>query len=343
MLRQVGLHSSVLARQSVAFQSHRFASTLLLVGHTDGKLSSIVYNAAAAAQKLGNEVIALVPTAPKHSKNIVDSVKRLPVSKVLVAESDVFQGLLPEPVAALCAEAVRQNKATHLIAGADAYGKSVVPRCAALLDVAAISDVTGVTKADTFVRAMYAGNAIQTVRSTQAIHCLTVRGSSFAAAAPTQKDAPVEKIDASSVKGVGSTFLSQKTKESDRPDLSSAKIVISGGRGLKSGDNFSILYKLADLMGAAVGASRAAVDAGYVPNEMQIGQTGKIVAPELYVAVGLSGAIQHLAGMKDSKVIVAINKDAEAPIFAVSDFGLVADLFKAVPEMTAYIEKTKKK
>lgn len=255
------------------------------------------------------------------------------VTKVLVAEGEAFSGFTPESITPLIVSAQNQFKFTHIIAGATAFGKNLLPRVAAKLDVSPISDVIGITSEDTFIRTIYAGNAVLTVKSKDAVKILTVRGTSFE---PTTGggSATIEKAPEGDYKTDLTSFVGQELTKSDRPELTSAKIIISGGRGLKSGDNFKLLYTLADKMGAAVGASRAAVDSGFVPNDLQIGQTGKIVAPELYVAIGISGAIQHLAGMKDSKTIVAINKDPEAPIFQVADYGLVADLFKVVPEMT---------
>ena len=251
------------------------------------------------------------------------------VAKVLVADDAAYAHGLAEPAADLI---VSLSGYAHIVAPSTAFAKNVLPRVAALLDVMVISDVTGVVDADTFERPIYAGNAIQTVKSSDKVKVLTVRTASFEAA-PAGGSAPVEAAAAAGDKGL-SAWLEDKVAKSDRPELTSAKIVVSGGRGVGSEDNFALIEGLADKLGAAVGASRAAVDSGYAPNDRQVGQTGKVVAPELYVAVGISGAIQHLAGMKDSKVIVAINKDAEAPIFQVADFGLVADLVTAVPELT---------
>ncbi|MBA3980786.1 MAG: electron transfer flavoprotein subunit alpha, partial [Alcanivorax sp.] len=241
---------------------------------------------------------------------------------------------LAENVADLVAEVGKDYG--HILAPATTTGKNFAPRVAALLDVGMISEISSVESADTFKRPIYAGNAIATVQSSDSIKVITVRGTSFDAVAAEGGSASVESIDVAKDAGV-SSFVGEELAKSDRPELTAAKIVISGGRGMQNGDNFEMLYKVADKLGAAVGASRAAVDAGFVPNDMQVGQTGKIVAPELYVAVGISGAIQHLAGMKDSKVIVAINKDEEAPIFQVADYGLVADLFEAVPELEGKI------
>ncbi|MBD9578090.1 electron transfer flavoprotein subunit alpha/FixB family protein, partial [Pseudomonas sp. PDM23] len=252
------------------------------------------------------------------------------VSKVLVADNAAYAHQLPENVAPLIAELGKGY--SHVLAAATTNGKNFLPRVAALLDVDQISEIIEVVSADTFKRPIYAGNAIATVQSSAAVKVITVRGTGFDAVAAEGGSAAVEAVSGPADAGK-SAFVGEELAKSDRPELTAAKIVVSGGRGMGNGDNFSILYSLADKLGAAVGASRAAVDAGFVPNDMQVGQTGKIVAPQLYVAVGISGAIQHLAGMKDSKVIVAINKDEEAPIFQVADYGLVADLFEAVPEL----------
>jgi electron transfer flavoprotein alpha subunit len=256
------------------------------------------------------------------------------VSKVLVADAAQLGDGLAENVAAQVLAVA--GGFSHILAPATAYGKNIAPRVAAKLDVAQVSDVIGVQGADTFVRPIYAGNAIATVQSADAVKVLTVRTTAFDAAPATGGSAAVESVAAVADSGK-SAFVSREVAKSDRPELAGAKIVVSGGRGMGSAENFKLLEPLADKLGAAMGASRAAVDAGYAPNDWQVGQTGKIVAPQLYVAIGISGAIQHLAGMKDSKVIVAINKDAEAPIFGVADYGLVADLFQAVPELASSI------
>jgi electron transfer flavoprotein alpha subunit len=258
------------------------------------------------------------------------------VSKVVVADSAAFDHALAEPLAALLVSLAPAY--SHLLAATTAVGKNVMPRVAALLDVQPISDIAGVEDADTFVRPIYAGNALATVRSSDARKVITVRAASFDPVAAEGGSAAIEPAQAVETPTM-SRFLSAELSKSERPELAAARVVVSGGRGMQNGENFKLLDPIADKLGAAVGASRAAVDAGFVPNEFQVGQTGKIVAPELYVAVGISGAIQHLAGMKDSKVIVAINKDEEAPIFQVADYGLVADLFVALPELKAELER----
>lgn len=313
-------------------QFHRFQSTLVLAEHNNEALHPITSNAVTAAKKLGGDVTVLV--AGTKVSSIAEAAAKLDgVSKVLVAEGDAFKGLLAESVTPLVLATQDKFKFTHIVAGASAFGKAVLPRIAAKLDVSPISEIIEVKSPDTFVRTIYAGNAIQTIKSKDAVKVITIRGTNFEASGSTGSGA-IDKAPEGDFNSGVTEFVSQELTKSDRPSLTAAKIVISGGRGMKSGDNFKMLYDLADKWGAAVGASRAAVDAGFVPNDLQIGQTGKIVAPELYIAVGISGAIQHLAGMKDSKTIVAINKDPEAPIFQVADYGLVADLFKAVPEIS---------
>uniref|UniRef100_A0AAQ5YWB9 Electron transfer flavoprotein subunit alpha n=1 Tax=Amphiprion ocellaris TaxID=80972 RepID=A0AAQ5YWB9_AMPOC len=295
----------------------RFQSTLVVAEHNNDKLTPITLNAITAASKLGGEVSCLV--AGTNCAKVVEEISKVHgVKKVLVAQHDSYKGGLPEELTPLILQTQKQFNFTHICAGASAFGKNLLPRVAAKLDVAPVSDIIEIKSPDTFVRTIYAGNALSTVKCNEPIKVFTVRGTSFEAAS-------TEGGSAASEEG---KWLEQTLTKSDRPELTSAKVVVSGGRGLKSGENFQLLYDLADKLNAAVGASRAAVDAGYVPNDMQVGQTGKIVAPELYIAVGISGAIQHLAGMKDSKTIVAINKDPEAPIFQVADYGLVADLFK---------------
>ncbi|KAJ8412915.1 hypothetical protein AAFF_G00104970 [Aldrovandia affinis] len=324
-----------LRQLSCLFQ--RFQSTLVVAEHSNDKLSPITLSAITAAHKLGGEVSCLV--AGTSCTKVAEEISKVQgVKQVYVAEHDAYKGSLPEELTPLILATQQQFNFTHICAGASAFGKNLLPRVAAKLDVAPISDIIEIKSPDTFVRTIYAGNALCTVRCNENVKVFTVRGTSFEPAPPEGGSAAAEQVSPSDPVGV-SEWLEQNLTKSDRPELTGAKTVVSGGRGLKSGDNFKLLYDLAEKMNAAVGASRAAVDAGYVPNDMQVGQTGKIVAPELYIAVGISGAIQHLAGMKDSKTIVAINKDPEAPIFQVADFGLVADLFKAVPEMTEALNK----
>jgi len=312
----------------------RNASTLVVAEcNADcSALSAITLNAVTAASKLGHSVTGLV-VGSNCSETAKQMSQVLGVSKVLVAENASYKGNLPETITPIITGLQAKHSFSHIIAGASAFGKGLLPRVAAKLDVEPISDITEVKSDDTFVRTIYAGNALQTVQSSAAVKIISVRGTSFEAANATGGSAAIEPVSEVASNGL-STYIGQELTKNDRPELTAARVVISGGRGMKNGENFQLLYTLADKLGAAVGASRAAVDAGFVPNDMQVGQTGKIVAPELYVAVGISGAIQHLAGMKDSKTIVAINKDPDAPIFQVSDLGLVEDLFKAVPELT---------
>jgi electron transfer flavoprotein alpha subunit len=302
---------------------------LLLADHDNASLSDQTAKALTAAAKIGGDVHVLV--AGKGAKPAAEQAAKLAgVSKVLLAESDELANNLAEPLGDLIVSLA--GAYDTIIAAATSVGKNVLPRVAALLDVAQVSEIIEVISSDTFKRPIYAGNAIQTVQATDAKKVITVRTASFAAA-PEGGSAAVEAIPAVSDPGL-STFVGDALSASDRPELTSAKIIISGGRALGSAEKFrEVILPLADKLGAAVGASRAAVDAGYAPNDWQVGQTGKVVAPQLYIACGISGAIQHLAGMKDSKVIVAINKDEEAPIFQVADYGLVADLFEALPEL----------
>ncbi|TAT95372.1 electron transfer flavoprotein subunit alpha/FixB family protein (plasmid) [Rhizobium ruizarguesonis] len=302
---------------------------LLLADHDNASLSDQTAKALTAATKIGGDVHVLV--AGKAAKAAADAAAKLAgVSKVLLAESDELANNLAEPLADLIVSLSASYDT--ILSAATSVGKNVLPRVAALLDVAQVSEIIEVISSDTFKRPIYAGNAIQTVQATDAKKVITVRTASFAAA-PEGGSAAVEAIPAVSDPGL-STFVRDALSNSDRPELTSAKIIISGGRALGSAEKFrEVILPLADKLGAAVGASRAAVDAGYAPNDWQVGQTGKVVAPQLYIACGISGAIQHLAGMKDSKVIVAINKDEEAPIFQVADYGLVADLFDALPEL----------
>ena len=304
-------------------------SILVIAEHDNSSLKQATLNVVAAAKAIGGDIDVLV--AGENVGAVAEAAAKAEgVNKVLVADNAAYGHFLGENLGELVAEVGKGYG--HILAAAGTTGKDFMPRVAALLDVAQVSDIIRVESADTFVRPIYAGNAIATVKSSDAIKVITVRTTGFDPVAAEGGSASVEQLDV--VKDAGlSTFVGEELAKSDRPDLASAGIVISGGRGMQNGDNFKMLEQVADLMGAAVGASRAAVDAGFVPNDMQVGQTGKIVAPQLYVAVGISGAIQHLAGMSDSKVIVAINKDEEAPIFQVADYGLVADLFEAVPQL----------
>ena len=303
-------------------------TALVIAEHDNGSLKASTLNTVTAAAQCGGDVHVLI-AGHQCDAAAAAAAQIAGVSKVLVADADAFANGLAENVAAQ-ALAIAKNY-SHVLAPATAYGKNILPRVAASLDVGQISEITKVDAPDTFERPIYAGNAIATVQSIDAIKVITVRTTGFDAAA-TGGSAAIEKLDVVADSGK-SAFVSRELAKSDRPELTAAKVIVSGGRGMGSGENFKILEPLADKLGAAMGASRAAVDAGYVPNDWQVGQTGKIVAPQLYIAVGISGAIQHLAGMKDSKTIVAINKDPEAPIFSVADYGLVGDLFEAVPAL----------
>jgi electron transfer flavoprotein alpha subunit len=314
-------------------------TTLLLAEHDNKSLKDATNKALTAARALGADVHVLV--AGKDCKPVADAAARLDgVKKVLLADGAAYEHMLAEPLAALIVSLAGSYDA--LVAPATTTGKNVMPRVAALLDVMQVSDIIKVVAPDTFERPIYAGNAIQTVKSTDAKKVITVRTSTFQATGQKTDNggsAGVENAAAAADPGL-SSFVGEELSKSDRPELTSARIIISGGRAMQSRENFTkYIEPVADKLGAAVGASRAAVDAGYAPNDWQVGQTGKVVAPELYIAVGISGAIQHLAGMKDSKVIVAINKDEEAPIFQVADYGLVADLYQALPELAAELEK----
>lgn len=306
-------------------------SILVIAEHDNQSIKAATLNTVAAALQCGEDVHVLV--AGNNAKAAAEAAAQISgVKKVLLAEAAYFGDGLAENIADEVVSIA--GGYTHILAPATAYGKNIAPRVAALLDVAQISDITKVDSADTFERPIYAGNAIATVQSADKVKVITVRSTGFDAVSATGGSAAVESVAATPDAGV-SQFVGREVTKLDRPELTSAKIIVSGGRGLGSGENYTkVLEPLADKLGAALGASRAAVDAGYVPNDYQVGQTGKIVAPQLYVAVGISGAIQHLAGMKDSKVIVAINKDPEAPIFSVADYGLVGDLFTVVPELT---------
>jgi electron transfer flavoprotein alpha subunit len=312
-------------------------SILVIAEHDNAVLKAATLNTITAATQLGDDIHVLV--AGQGCGSVAEAAAQVVgVHKVLVADAPHYAHQLAENVAALVISLA--GGYSHLLAPATASGKNMLPRVAALLDVAQISDIVKVESADTFVRPIYAGNVLATVQSSDAIKVITVRGTAFPAAASTGGSASVETIAPAADVGV-SSFVGQQLTQSDRPELTAARIIISGGRGMGNGENFKLLEDVADKLGAAVGASRAAVDSGFVPNDYQVGQTGKVVAPELYIAVGISGAIQHLAGMKDSKVIAAINKDEEAPIFQVADYGLVADLFTAVPELSAELDKLK--
>lgn len=310
-------------------------TALVLLEHDSGAIKQPSRSAAAAAVALG-EAHGLV--LGKGLDQAAQAAAKLPgLTKILVADADAFEHPLAEPVAALLVGLAPNY--SHLLAAATALGKNVMPRVAALLDSQPISDIADVVDEDTFVRPIYAGNALATVRSSDAKKVITVRAASFDPVATEGGSASVEPAPGADDPGL-SRFVGAELSKSERPELTAARIVISGGRGMQSGDNFKLIEPIADKLGAAIGASRAAVDSGFVPNDYQVGQTGKVVAPDLYVAVGISGAIQHLAGMKDSKVIVAINKDEEAPIFQVADYGLVADLFVALPELAAELERS---
>jgi electron transfer flavoprotein alpha subunit len=303
---------------------------LVIAEHDNASLKASTLNTVAAAAKIGGDIHVLV--AGSNAQAAADAAAKIAgVSKVLLADAPQLADGLAENVDGTVLRIAKEY--SHILAPATAYGKNIAPRIAAHLDVAQISDITAVDSPDTFERPIYAGNAIATVQSSDAIKVITVRSTGFDPVAAEGGSAPVEKIEAAADAGI-SKFVNRELTKLDRPELTSAQIIVSGGRGLGNGENYTkVLEPLADKLGAALGASRAAVDAGFVPNDYQVGQTGKIVAPNLYVAVGISGAIQHLAGMKDSKVIVAINKDAEAPIFGVADYGLVGDLFTIVPEL----------
>jgi len=304
-------------------------SILILCDHENGQLSPVTLNAVSAASQIGGDMHLLV--AGDASGNVAKAAASLAgVAKVLVADDKAFENGLAENLAPLLQSLSAGY--SHIMAAATTTGKNVMPRLAAMLDVMQISDIIKVVDANSFQRPIYAGNALSTVSSNEAIKVITVRGTAFEAVASEGGSAAIEAVTGGGEAGL-SAYVKSELSSSERPELTSAPIVVSGGRGMQDGANFAMLEKVADKLGAAVGASRAAVDAGFVPNDYQVGQTGKVVAPDLYIAVGISGAIQHLAGMKDSKVIVAINKDDEAPIFQVADYGLVADLFDAVPAL----------
>jgi len=310
-------------------------SVLLIAELNDGELDAATSKVLSAARQIEDDVHILV--AGYNCEAAADQAARLDgAAKVLHAEAPHLEHQIAEEMAALVVPMM--DGYDTAIAAATSSGKNIMPRIAAMLDVAQVSDITAVHSPDTFERPIYAGNALQTVQTSEPKKMVTVRTTAFADSDKRAEPAPVEAVTTPDPVGL-TTFVDQQLTASDRPDLSSAKIVVSGGRGMQSGENFQMLERLADKLGAAIGASRAAVDAGYVPNDYQVGQTGKVIAPDLYIAVGISGAIQHLAGMKESKVIVAINKDAEAPIFQIADYGLVADLFEAVPEIERELDR----
>jgi electron transfer flavoprotein alpha subunit len=304
-------------------------SILVIAEHDNTNLKGATLNTLAAAKEIGDEITLLV--AGLDIASVTSEAQQLNgITKILVCDDDLYKNFLAEELSNLVVSLA--NSFSYILAPATTFGKNLLPRISAKLDVQQISDIISVESEDTFKRPIYAGSCIATVKSNDTVKLITVRSTAFDPVATDNSDVPVESVDVANSVNI-SEFVSEEIAKSDRPELTSANIVISGGRGMQSGDNFHLLDSIADKLGAAVGASRAAVDAGFVPNDYQVGQTGKIVAPDLYIAVGISGAIQHLAGMKDSKVIVAINKDEDAPIFQVSDYGLVSDLFTALPEL----------
>jgi electron transfer flavoprotein alpha subunit len=304
-------------------------SILVIAEHDNTNLKGATLNTLAAAKEIGDEITLLV--AGSDIASVTSEAQQLNgITKILVCDDDLYKNFLAEELSNLVVSLA--NSFSYILAPATTFGKNLLPRISAKLDVQQISDIISVESEDTFKRPIYAGSCIATVKSNDTVKLITVRSTAFDPVATDNSDVPVESVDVANSVNI-SEFVSEEIAKSDRPELTSANIVISGGRGMQSGDNFHLLDSIADKLGAAVGASRAAVDAGFVPNDYQVGQTGKIVAPDLYIAVGISGAIQHLAGMKDSKVIVAINKDEDAPIFQVSDYGLVSDLFTALPEL----------
>ncbi len=310
-------------------------SVLLIAEHNNTNLKPFTLNAITAASKLDNEVHVLV--AGSSCENVAKEVANVSlVKKVLHCDSPNYQNYLPENLAPLVTKC--SEKYGHIVASANTFGKNFMPRVAAALDTSQVSDVVKINSPDTFVRPIYAGNAFATVKSNDKKRCVTIRPTSFEPAPKTGGSAKIEKVEPVDVPNF-SKFIKREETKSERPELGTARVVISGGRGMESGENFKLITDIADKLNAAVGASRAAVDAGYISNDHQVGQTGKVVVPDLYIAVGISGAIQHLAGMKESKIIVAINKDGEAPIFSIADYGLEADLFKALPEFLSELNK----
>ena len=310
-------------------------SILVIAEHDNSKLKAFSLNAINAASKIDADIHVLV--AGSKCENVCKEVATVPlVKKVLQSDSANYENYLAENLTPLIVKLA--DKYTHIIASANTFGKNFMPRVAALLDVSQISDIIKVNSVDTFVRPVYAGNAFATVKSKDKKKCITIRPTSFDPASTSGGSAPIEKIDPADAPNI-SKFIKKEETKSERPELGTARVVISGGRGMQSGENFKLINAIADKLNAAVGASRAAVDAGYISNDHQVGQTGKVVVPDLYIAVGISGAIQHLAGMKESKTIVAINKDGEAPIFSIADYGLEADLFEALPQFLEELNK----
>jgi electron transfer flavoprotein alpha subunit len=310
-------------------------SVLLIAEHNNSNLKVFTLNAINAASKIDSDIHVLV--AGNKCENVSKEVSLIPlVKKVLQSESTNYENYLAENLTPLVVKLAESY--THIVASADTFGKNFMPRVAAQLDISQVSDVITINSPDTFIRPIYAGNAFATVKSNDKKKCITIRPTSFDPAPTSGGSAPIEKIDAVDVPNI-SKFIKREESKSERPELGTARVVISGGRGMQSGENFKLINAIADKLNAAVGASRAAVDAGYISNDHQVGQTGKVVVPDLYIAVGISGAIQHLAGMKESKVIVAINKDGEAPIFSIADYGLEADLFEALPQFLEELNK----
>ena len=310
-------------------------SVLLIAEHNNSNLKVFTLNAISAASKIDADVHVLV--AGNKCENVAKELSAVPlVKKVLYSDSRDYEHYLAENLSPLIVKL--SERYTHIISSANTFGKNFMPRVAALLDISQVSDIIKIISADTFVRPIYAGNAFATVKSNDKKKCITIRPTSFDPAPTSGGAAPIEKIDAVDVPNI-SKFIKREESKSERPELGTARVVISGGRGMQSGENFKLINAIADKLNAAIGASRAAVDAGYISNDHQVGQTGKVVVPDLYIAVGISGAIQHLAGMKESKVIVAINKDGEAPIFSIADYGLEADLFEALPQFLEELNK----
>ena len=310
-------------------------SVLLIAEHNNKEIRPFTLNAITAASQIDTDIHVLV--AGNNCTDVAKAVSEISsVKKVLHAEAEYYENFLPENFAPLV---VKINESySHIISSANTFGKNLMPRVAALLDTSQVSDIIKIVSPDTFIRPIYAGNAFATVKSSDSKKCVTIRPTSFDPAPTSGGSAAIEKIDGTEASNI-SKFIKREEVKSDRPELGTARIVISGGRGMQSGDNFKLITAIADKLNAAIGASRAAVDAGYITNDHQVGQTGKVVVPDLYIAVGISGAIQHLAGMKESKVIVAINKDGEAPIFSVADYGLEADLFEALPQFLEELNK----